>query len=45
MMKEFEPIKGPFVLKTRIAYSPGSVVSQQTTTYDAGNITLLAVDE
>ena len=45
MMKEFEPIKGPFVLKTRIAYSPGSVVSQQITKNDAGNITLFAFDE
>ncbi len=44
-MKEFEPIKGPFVLKTRIEYSPGSIVSQQITKNGAGNITLFAFDE
>ena len=44
-MKEFEPRKGPFVLKTRIEYSTGSIVSQQITKNDAGNITLFAFDE
>ena len=34
-MKELEYIKGPFVSKTRIDYSPGSIVNQQITKNDA----------
>ena len=44
-MTEFQSPKGPFVLKTRIEYSKGSIVSQQITKNDAGNITLFAFDE
>ena len=45
MMKEFQPIKGTFVIKTRIEYSKGSKVSQKITKNNEGNITLFAFDE
>ena len=44
-MKEFQPIKGPFHLKSQIEYAKESIVSQQITKNEAGNITLFAFDE
>ena len=44
-MKNTELIKGPFVLKDRIEYSKGSIVSQQITVNPSGNLTLFAFDE
>ena len=40
-MKELEYIKGPFVPKTRIDYSPGSIVNQQITKNDARRCRLI----
>lgn len=44
-MRQIETIKTPFVVADHIEYSQGSIVSQQLTYNDAGNITLFAFDE
>lgn len=44
-MENTELIKEPFVLKDRIEYSKGSIVSQQITANPSGNLTLFAFDE
>ncbi|WP_297904765.1 cupin domain-containing protein [uncultured Parabacteroides sp.] len=44
-MKKIESIKGPFIPKDRIEYAAGSIVSQQLTYNQAGNITLFSFDE
>lgn len=44
-MKRTETPKTPFIVAERIEYSPGSIVSQQLTFSQAGNITLFAFDE
>lgn len=44
-MKKTETPRAPFSLAERINYSEGSIVSQQLTYNDAGNITLFAFDE
>lgn len=44
-MKQIEMIKGPFSVADRIAYAADSIVSQQITYNEKGNITLFAFDE
>lgn len=44
-MKKIETPKGPFSVANRIAYAAGSIVSQQITYSETGNITLFAFDE
>lgn len=44
-MKELEKIAGAFSPKDRIEYSKGSIVSQQITKNQSGNLTLFAFDE
>ena len=44
-MKKMELIRGAFIPRERIAYSKGSIVSQQLVANTAGNITLFSFDE